>query len=102
MEKGKEGGRGWRRGGERAQEGKGWENHAVNRGGPGEASRLRCGTCKFDFRPDTIELKPLQSKIDLVAPSASIPLLLELVDSHFYSCTFFCTFTLVFGSDFPC
>lgn len=44
MEKGKEGGRGWRRGGERAQEGKGWENHAVNRGGPGEASRLRCGT----------------------------------------------------------
>lgn len=34
VEKGKEGGQGWRRGGERAQEGKGWENHAVSRGGP--------------------------------------------------------------------
>lgn len=28
------------------KEGKGWENHAVSRGGPSEASRLRCGTCR--------------------------------------------------------
>jgi len=33
-----------------------------------------------------------------------ILLLLELVNSYryFYACTFFCTFTIVFGSDFPC